>query len=377
MKSLIEQKIALDAAAERAVMARQWAVALDHMAASARIAFQMADLTADRVSAAWAREGDDLVRLAAAIRQRQERGNRPLAEANGNADGNPGGKDLKATGHAERQSFLVMERPDKKLRDVVGMEPLKQTLRELIIDPLQHPDVAKRFGLKAGGGVLMYGPPGTGKTHIAQALAGELGCPFFNVDPARLKDKYIGESEKNMKAIFDEARQHERAIVFIDEADEILKVGQDEKIGLRQQFLRESAGFEQSKNALLLLAATNRPWDLDPAAIRPGRLGVHIYVGLPDYEARVAMVELFLRDAVVGDTLNCEHVARATDGYSGSEIEHLILAAKRSAQSRQIRDGQPQQVDLVDIEHALAVVRPINTPSDLARFEAWGKAAQS
>ena len=151
-------------------------------------------------------------------------------------------------------------------------------------EPFLHPELFERFKVKIGGGMLMYGPPGNGKTYIAKAVAGELDAAFFNVNASQIKDKYVGETEKNLQRLFDEARQHDKAVIFLDEVDHLLARRGNRKIGTVAQFLALTDGLVKNNNCMLVLAATNKPWVLDEAVVRPGRLGTHIYVGPPDDE---------------------------------------------------------------------------------------------
>ena len=212
---------------------------------------------------------------------------------------------------------------------MAGLDEVKQELREKVIEPFLHPELFERFKVKIGGGILMYGPPGNGKTYIAKAVAGELDAAFFNVNASQIKDKYVGETEKNLQRLFDEARQHDKAVIFLDEVDHLLAKRGNRKIGTVAQFLALTDGLVKNNNCMLVLAATNKPWVLDEAVVRPGRLGTHIYVGPPDEKAREAIVALNMKDVPAADNVSFAEIATKAERYSGADIAELCDRAKR------------------------------------------------
>ena len=197
----------------------------------------------------------------------------------------------------------------EKLSDVAGLEDVKTELHEKVIEPFIHPELFERFHLSNSGGALLYGPPGNGKTFVARAVAGELDAKFFPLNPADIKSKWVGETEKNLQRVFDEARQHEKSVIFIDEVDALLAARGNRKIGAVTQFLQLSDGLIRTKNFPFLLSATNKPWMLDEAVIRPGRLGTHIYVGPPDPKARVAILALNLKGVPTAEDVSLAVIA--------------------------------------------------------------------
>jgi len=143
---------------------------------------------------------------------------------------------------------------------VAGLDDVKAALRDDVINVMSHPEIYERFKVEGGGGVLMYGPPGNGKTFVAKAVAGELDAAFFAVDASQIKNKYVGETEKNMRRLFEEARQHERAVVFLDEVDALLQKRGNQKVNAVTQFLILADGIAETGDCtLLLLGATNKP----------------------------------------------------------------------------------------------------------------------
>ena len=227
----------------------------------------------------------------------------PVAdEESAGGSGNPfssGAED--AFGEAQRlpagdlpdDAAVEMEKPELNFSDVGGMDKVKEEIRMKIILPLKQPELFKAYGKKAGGGILLYGPPGCGKTFMARATAGEVNAGFLAVGINDVLDMWIGQSEKNLHAIFEQARSHRPCVLFFDEVDalganrtDMLKSGGRQMIN---QFLSELDGVSSSNEGVLILAATNAPWHLDPAFRRPGRFDRIIFVPPPDAPARAAV----------------------------------------------------------------------------------------
>ncbi len=270
-----------------------------------------------------------------------------------------------------KSDWELKERPTERLDDVAGLAEVKAELREKVIEPFNHPELFERFKLKVGGGVIMYGPPGNGKTFVAKAVAGELDAAFFPVNAAEIKDKYVGETEKNLQKLFEDARKHERSVLFLDEVDHLLAKRGNRKIGTVAQFLTLTDGLVQNKNCMLILAATNKPWMLDEAVIRPGRLGTHIYVGPPDAPARAAILALNLKDVPIAPELNLAEQAALTESYSGADMAEICDRAKRAAKNRQVASGKNEFVTKEDFAAALAKVKPSVTAEQLKEYDAW------
>jgi|WetSurMetagenome_2_1015567.scaffolds.fasta_scaffold00184_8 vacuolar protein-sorting-associated protein 4 len=231
-------------------------------------------------------------------------------------------------------SALLSERPTTRLDDVVGLEDVKQALREAVLVPVQAPQLF-RGRASPWLGILLYGPPGTGKTHIARAIAGEAGCTFFSVSASDIVNKYVGESERLVRALFEMARGAKPAIVFIDEIESILPSrsgggggagnGGDSSSNhmdrVVTEFLKQLDGLGIDNEGVLMLAATNIPWQIDAAALR--RFDRRIYVPLPGPEARAKMLSPDLMQ-IGGTPQQVIDLVAATEGYSGSDIKNLL-----------------------------------------------------
>ena len=309
------------------VHAKDFSSAFSHASQAAELSFQLAEQSAGQVAAKYAEVGRDLVAFTRQLKAKLQEGRPPAAKSGGDVrravpTGNSGDD---ANAKAEK-TWQLQEKPLDRLDDVAGLAAVKDQLRQLVIDPFNHPEVYQRFSAKVGGGVLMYGPPGNGKTFIARAMAGELDAAFFLVDSSQIKDKYVGETEKKLTSLFKEARSLPKAVIFLDEVDDLLGSRGNQRIGTVTTFLKLADGFVKDDSCLLILAATNKPWMMSPAVLRPGRLGTHIYVGPPDEPAREAILKYTFGDAPLAG-IDFHTVAGQTDGYSGAELAEVCERA--------------------------------------------------
>jgi len=233
----------------------------------------------------------------------------------------------------------VSEPPEIDFDDVAGMESVKAKLQERVIEPLREPEKYAKYGLSVENGFLLHGPPGTGKTYLSKALAGELGINYVGVKGADIISKWLGESTQNVAALFDEARDHQPCLVFIDEIDALTP----ERGGANQhqdqtqtvnQFLEEVSEINESDDRIVIVAATNRRDQIDPAMLRSGRLSVQIEVGNPGAKTRAAIFDTHL-DAPRADDLNAKRIAEASTGLSAADMEQVATEAARSALKRE------------------------------------------
>ena len=194
---------------------------------------------------------------------------------------------------------------DFKFTDVGGMEDVKEDIRMKIIHPLKNPELFATYGKKAGGGVLIYGPPGCGKTLLSQATAGEIKANFFAIGLHQVLDMYIGESEQRLHKIFELARRCAPSVLFFDEIDALAADRRDLRGSagrtLINQFLAELDGAQNINDGVLILGATNAPWHLDGAFLRPGRFDRLIFVPPPDQEARQEIIKIQSKEKPVAD----------------------------------------------------------------------------
>ncbi|MBE9925811.1 ATP-binding protein [Cellulosimicrobium cellulans] len=261
--------------------------------------------------------------------------------------------------------LLEVSRETVTLADVGGLEPVKKRIREAFLEPMRHQAIAQAFGKSLRGGLLLYGPPGTGKTYMARAVAGELGARFLTVTLADILDKYIGESEQNLHALFQRARQLAPAVLFLDEVDAIggRRAQYSGSSGMRtvvNQLLQEMDGIGSDNDGLFVLGATNHPWDVDTALLRPGRFDRVVLVLPPDEPAREAILRHHLAGRPVAG-IDLGAVVQRTEGFSGADLEHLAATAAEKAMMDSIASGQVRPVTMADMESALEDVRPSTT----------------
>jgi len=212
--------------------------------------------------------------------------------------------------------------------DVGGLEELKETIQMKIIKPFINPSLFSKFKKKTGGGILLFGPPGCGKTFIAKATSAECQAKFIPVHITDIIDPYIGISEKNIADIFSSARQQAPSVLFFDELDAIGfhrgKGTSEHRRSIVDQLLTEMEGIDTSTDKLLVIGATNMPWDVDPAFKRPGRFDKLIFVPPPDQLAREAIFKLKLAEKPLHQDINYQVLAAKTELYSGADIENVV-----------------------------------------------------
>ncbi|TDL49339.1 AAA family ATPase [Paenibacillus dendritiformis] len=244
--------------------------------------------------------------------------------------------------------------------DVAGLQELKKTIQLRIISPFQNQGLFSKFRKKAGGGVLLYGPPGCGKTFMAKATAGECRAAFFPIHIADILDKYIGVSEQNLRDLFDKARAHRPSILFFDEIDTVgfnRSKSSSSMRGMIDTFLAEMEGIDTSTDQLLVIGATNMPWDVDDALKRPGRFDRLVFVAPPDEEAREHMFRLKLEGRYI-ENIDTRRLASRTEFFSGADIEHLCESAAERVLGEILESGQERPIRMSDFEALLETARP-------------------
>jgi transitional endoplasmic reticulum ATPase len=254
---------------------------------------------------------------------------------------------------------VLVEVPNVKWDDIGGLEDVKQDLSEAVEWPLKHPEVFTRMGVSPPKGILLYGPPGTGKTLLAKAVANESEANFILIKGPELLSKWVGESEKAVRKVFEKARQTSPSIVFFDEIDSLAPrrgAGGDNKVAERvvNQMLTEIDGLEELHN-VVVVGATNRPDILDTALLRPGRFDRIILVGTPGEKTREKIFEIHTKGIPLKKDVNIKELAAKTEGYAGADIESLCREAAINALRS---DMESKEVGSKDFEEALNKVRP-------------------
>eukprot|EP00742_Colponemidia_sp_Colp-10_P000276 GILJ01000311.1.p1 GENE.GILJ01000311.1~~GILJ01000311.1.p1 ORF type:complete len:814 (+),score=156.44 GILJ01000311.1:175-2442(+) len=294
----------------------------------------------------------------------------------------------------------VIEVPNITWSDIGGLEETKRSLQEMILYPIEHPEKFEKFGMQPSKGVLFYGPPGCGKTLLAKAVANECQANFISVKGPELLTMWFGESEANVREIFDKARGAAPCVLFFDELDSIgaqrgSSMGDAGGAGDRvmNQLLTEMDGVGVKKN-LFFIGATNRPWILDEALLRPGRLDQLIYIPLPDLPSRLSIFKAILRKSPCAPDVDMGFLAKLTEGFSGADVTEVCQNAAKSAirdsiaadaAKRAVLAEKGEEADMMDeedavpyitrkhFEDALGHARHSVTNTDLKKFDDFQK----
>ncbi|MFH1836031.1 MAG: AAA family ATPase [Methanobacteriota archaeon] len=277
----------------------------------------------------------------------------------GGASGGGGGEE------GAVKQFDVLKKPNIGFKDVAGLGRTKELIKDYIVYPLKDPELARRYGTKAGGGVMFYGPPGTGKTYIAKACAGETGASFINVKISDIVDMYAGNTEKNLHSAFETARNHKPCILFFDEIDGMGGRRDDMQQSFERrainQFLTEMDGVEYDNEGILVVGATNAPWDTDSALRRAGRFSKSIYFPEPDYETRVELFKLNIKGRPVDPKLNLKRLARLSEGYSGADVKEVCNAAASIPWKEALKTKKERNIKFSDFRQATSGKHAVNS----------------
>ncbi len=260
-----------------------------------------------------------------------------------------------------KDDVFLKEMPDIGFPDIGGLEQVKEEIRKAIIYPFTHKELYNMYGQKAGEGILLYGPPGCGKTMMAKAAAKECGAEFISVKTSSIVSKWVGASEKNVKQVFDIARQGNRSIIFFDEIDSIAgRRSESEDYAKRvvNELLAQMDGVDTDSDDLLVLAATNEPWAIDPALRRPGRFSKLVFVPEPDMDARIAILNIHLKKRPIDDDLDIKYLATITNSYSGADLAAICKEAADIPLGEALRGGEPRKIKLRDFETVLQKRKP-------------------
>ena len=270
------------------------------------------------------------------------------------------------------KEILDLERTRVTYEDIGGLEEEIQKIREMIELPMRHPELFKRIGISPPKGVLLHGPPGTGKTLLARAVAGETDAYFITISGPEIMSKFYGQSEENLRKIFDDARKNAPSIIFIDELDSIApkrgEVTGEVERRVVAQLLSLLDGLER-RGEVIVIGATNRVNDIDPALRRPGRFDREIEIGVPDTDGRYEILLIHTRGMPLYGDVNLRFIAEKTHGFVGADVESLAKEAAMLA----IREILPKinldkpippevlndlQISMTNFETALTSIEP-------------------
>lgn len=253
--------------------------------------------------------------------------------------------------------------------DIIGLEKAKKEIYERVINPICYKEIYEKYGIESGGGILLFGLPGTGKTMFAQAVANEVDGYFINIKSSDVKSKWYGETESKIKEIFDTARKHKVSVIFFDEF-EAIGVSRD-KIGseitastIVPELLAQMQGFDKNENVVLIIASTNRPWDIDSALLRPGRFDSLIYVDLPNYEARKKMFKKYLSNVKFEENL-FDYLSEHTKGYNGADIKDISNQLIRIIIDKEINDISNYSITIEDCNEIVEKSKTSVSESDV------------
>lgn len=297
-----------------------------------------------------------------------------------------GGDDKKSKGKdgedgelsGEISGAIVREKPNVKWDDVANLVEAKKALRESVILPMARPDLFTG-ARRPWKGILLFGPPGNGKTYLAKAVASEVDATFFSVSAANLISKWLGESEKLVRELYEQARKEAPSIIFFDEVDSLASArGQGENDAMRRvktQLLQAIEGIGTGDELIVTIGATNLPWDIDAAMRR--RFERRVLITLPDQEARAIMFKIHTKGVDL-DEVDFDRLGELSDGYSGADIallcrEALMTPIREMDVAGSIRDKniKPRNPKMEDFETAIKTIRPTVSPTELVRFEEW------
>jgi len=292
----------------------------------------------------------------------------------------------------------VVEIPTVTWNDIGGLENVKRELKETVQYPVEHPEKYAKFGMSPSKGVLFYGPPGCGKTLLAKAIANECQANFISIKGPELLTMWFGESEANVREIFDKARAAAPCVLFFDELDSIAK-SRGSSLGdaggaadrVINQILTEMDGMGSKKN-VFIIGATNRPDIIDPAILRPGRLDQLIYIPLPDLGSRINILKAVLKKSPLAPDVDLEYLAKQTPGFSGADLTEICqrackLAIRQSIEEdiRRTKDKKPEEMEMEEevdpvpeitrahFEEAMKFARRSVSDNDIRKYEMFAQ----
>ncbi len=284
-------------------------------------------------------------------------------------------KYLKAGKNSESNGFIVDLHPtiyETTFQDIAGLEEVKQIIVRQVIKARENPEMARRYGI-TGRNILLFGPPGTGKTSIAQAISHEISYPMVTVTPSYILDSRFGEFEKNIRSLFEEALKHAPIIIFFDEFEALaprrtsinssyMKRGVPEMLRQMTDLRKKNDG------RVIIIAATNNPWDVDEAMLNPERFDTRIFIPPPDSKSRAEIFHIFLKDLEIEENMDFEQLGQISEGFSAADIKYVCRTAAEYAFSRAVEMNEVSPVTAEDVIRALQASTPSITDSQMKKY---------
>ncbi len=355
-----------------ALKAGDYVAARPYLVQAAECMVQLAEETSDPGKRAEQEAyAKDLIELAKDCDRRARSGARGSMAAGGRDRARDDDEDS-----SKAEDWVVRDKPNVRFADIAGLDDVKAEIQLKMLYPFQHPELAQKYHIDVGGGLLMYGPPGTGKTMFAKAIACELDATMFVITPAQILSKWVGEAEQNVRKLFDAAKSEPKSVIFIDEIEALVpsRRGQQSTVMSRvvPQILQELEGFDRKAGrALMFLGATNEPWILDAAVMRPGRFDTRVYIPLPDAPARFRLFEIYLAKRPLADDVDLAALSERTSGYSGADIKAICGRSATRPFLESISGAEPRAIRMSDLMDVIAEVPPSVSPKDVAKYEQW------
>lgn len=263
------------------------------------------------------------------------------------------------TGNEMGLTSFGLEKPTTAFKDVVGLEEVKEWSKVNVLMPLSKPDLAKRYKKTFGGGMLLYGPPGCGKTYFCSALAGESKLSFIKVKLSGIFDMWLGNTEKNIANLFKTARKNKPCIIFFDEVDALGGQRTGEGHGNKwadmavNQILMEITEIEEKKEEILVIGATNAPWNVDNALKRSGRLGKFVYIAPPNQEMRAQLFKMYLTNLPTEKKIDFEKLAKTSEDFAATDVKAVCEEATAAAFKEACKTGETKPITMSSLEAAI------------------------